>query len=219
MLVSLPLAAAEQAIVLGSTIAPESSNSPMLLELLTRSFAQVGYTVSIEQLPAERSLVLANEGRIDGDAARVAGLEKSYPNLVMVPEELGRSAFVAYSLKNSPPIRSFDDITTQRIIIPRGFKIVELAVMAALDPAQIVLANNTDAAMLMLLAGHGDLVITMKVHADVAIQKSDVAQEEFMLHGPPLIEAPFYIYLHKKHSALIMPLAAALRAVKDDLGY
>jgi polar amino acid transport system substrate-binding protein len=52
----------------------------------TEAFRRIGVTVKTVKLPAERGLINANQGIHDGEMLRVGGLEKIYPNLIMVPE-------------------------------------------------------------------------------------------------------------------------------------
>jgi polar amino acid transport system substrate-binding protein len=66
-------------------------------KILKEAFRRIGKEIKIIHLPSERALINANEGTDDGNFARVAGLEKTYPNLIRVPERLWMFEFAVFS--------------------------------------------------------------------------------------------------------------------------
>lgn len=61
--------------------------------------------------PVGRSLLLVNQGDMDGDGPRIAGLEKTYTNLIMVPEPFGEFVFGAFGRREQNfNIRAWDDL-------------------------------------------------------------------------------------------------------------
>ena len=65
-----------------------TNNTPQdrkALELLSKeAFRRVGLALKLDSNPSERSLDLANQGAVDGEGLRVAGLDQQYPNLVQI---------------------------------------------------------------------------------------------------------------------------------------
>ena len=62
-------------------------------------YERAGIPVEFVPLPQKRSLALAVEGGIDGDAGRILGLEKRYPSMVRVNVKLLDFNGAAYVLK------------------------------------------------------------------------------------------------------------------------
>lgn len=73
--------------------------STVLDALLQEAFLRIGVGLKTQELPGVRALKNANDGIEDGDAGRVRGTEKRYPNLVMIPEK-----FSMYILLDFPKL-------------------------------------------------------------------------------------------------------------------
>ena len=68
-----------------------TNNTPLdkkALQLIAQeAFRRVGLEPKLVSTPSERSLQLANQGDVDGEGLRIAGLNAQYPNLIQVPEQ------------------------------------------------------------------------------------------------------------------------------------
>jgi len=174
------------------------------------AFRRAGVRLRLVKLPAERGLINANAGIEDGDLTRIAGLEVHYPNLVRVPEKLIDWEFAAFGRDAALPAH-WETLRTHPVGHIRGWKIYEQKmagaphVVTAEDPAQLfrqLRLNRTEVALyerwqgLSLIRGHG----WTDVH----------------LLAPQLARREMYLYLHKRHAALVPRLAAALRAIKAE---
>ena len=74
---------------------------------------------------AERVLINANTGVEDGDASRIPGLEKKYPNLVQIPVSVFHYEMAVFSKEIDLPVVTRDSIKPYNIGIIRGWKILE----------------------------------------------------------------------------------------------
>jgi len=173
-------------------------------------FRRAGVRLRLVKLPAERGLINANAGIEDGDLSRIAGLEAHYPNLMRVPEKLIDWEFAAFG-KNATLLVRWETLHRYPVGNIRGWKIYEqqLAgaphVVTAEDPAQLfrqLQLDRTEVALyerwqgLSLIRGQG--------WTDVHVL------------APLLARREMYIYVHKRHAALVPKLAAALRAIKAE---
>lgn len=75
-------------------------NKDGFVDLIVReAFARIGVDAEvIVYQDSSKSLSNANSGVDDGAALRIKGIEKQFPNLIMVPEKLMDNDFVAYSM-------------------------------------------------------------------------------------------------------------------------
>jgi polar amino acid transport system substrate-binding protein len=72
-----------------------------MLDLLVKeAFRRIGLEAEIVFNPTGRSLSDVNEGLADGELDRIEGMEKNFPNLVMVPEPNMVMDFVAFSKRD-----------------------------------------------------------------------------------------------------------------------
>jgi polar amino acid transport system substrate-binding protein len=94
---------AEEVLVLNTSFAAPlvGPNHQGALDILYRSIGkQLGIDIQIQLIPAERALLNANVGIEDGDACRIAGLEKLYPGLIQGQEEVFQIQLSGFTKSN-----------------------------------------------------------------------------------------------------------------------
>ena len=207
----LALAARPQ-LTLGTGTLPPLASRPgqtgFLEALAVEVFNRIGYDVALLKLPFERALINANAGIEDGDIFRTAGFEKDYPNLLRVPEPVLDLDFVAYAMRPDVKVRDWSDLARYNVGYVNGAKIFERNAKAARD---ITTVREHEQLMPLLLSGRADVVLSDRW------QGLWLAREAGLLLRPlepPLAQAEMFIYLHRKHQALVAPVAAALAEVK-----
>ena len=107
-----------------------TNNTPLdrkaLQALSEEAGRRAGIDVKFVSLPSERSLVAANQGEVDGEGLRVAGLDDSYGNLVRVPERYVSISFVAFAKDPSLSVaKGWDILKSQRVAFIHGWKMFE----------------------------------------------------------------------------------------------
>lgn len=174
------------------------------------AFRRVGVELRLVKLPAERGLINANAGIEDGDLARIAGLEKQYPNLLRVPEKLLDVEFTAFSKDASIP-SNWEAIRRRSVGHIKGWKIYEQhmagaeRVTTADDPAQLFRLIELDRV---------EVALYMRWMGLALVQQQGLKGVRPI--EPPLATREMFIYLHKRHAQLAPRLADALRALKRD---
>ncbi|MFN3750868.1 MAG: substrate-binding periplasmic protein [Thiobacillus sp.] len=174
------------------------------------AFRRAGVRLRLVRLPAERGLVNANAGLEDGDLTRISGLEAGYPNLIRVPEKLIDWEFSAFS-RQGPRQASWESLRTQSLGHIRGWKIYEHKLAAT--PAGI---TAEDAAQLfrLLQLGRIEVALFERWQGLARIERERLAGVHML--EPPLARREMYIYLHKRHAALVPRIARALRDIKAE---
>ncbi len=185
-------------------------HSGFLDVIAAEAFRRVGVEIRLVKLPAERALLLANDGLEDGELTRIAGLNKKYPNLVRVREKLIDWDFAAFSKDTSIPA-SFTVIRHHSVGLIKGWKIYERAMAGAGrvttvdDPEQLFRLLDLDRIKVALYERRMGLAL---------IQKQ--GYRHIRVIEPPLTKRPMYIYLNKRYAKLAPQLTEALRALKRD---
>jgi len=180
--------------------------------LMLEAFRQLQIPLKIERLPSERALIRANEGEEDGNFARVEGLEKQYPNLIRVPEELVRFEFVAFAKKDRKnSITTWEKLKDYHVGIVTGWKILEANIQGTRSLTKV---------------DRGPLLFGMldKEKIDFAIfdrRQGMVMSRELKLAGiapqdTPLAVKSMYLYLHQKHRDQVPKIQAVLARMKRD---
>jgi polar amino acid transport system substrate-binding protein len=179
--------------------------------IIKEAFRRVGLTPKIAHLPSERALVNANEGIDDGNFARIAGLDKLYPNLVIVPENICKFDFVVFTRDPSIRVVDWDDLKLYNVGIITGWKILEERVKQVRSLTRV---KDTKALFQMLVSGRVDLIISDNLQGRYLIESQQLAGITAL--EPFLATENMYLYLNRRHAALAPLLAKALREMKRD---
>jgi polar amino acid transport system substrate-binding protein len=162
--------------------------------------------------------VAANLGEVDGEGLRVAGLGGPggpYPNLVQVPERFVRISFVAFSKDATIPLdNGWDSLKPYRIAFINGWKMFEANALGARVVHKV---DKPEQLFRMLEEGRVDLVLYTR--ADGILLARNLGLPAIAPLSPPLKDVDMYLYLHKKHQALVPKLSQAIRDIKADGTY
>jgi polar amino acid transport system substrate-binding protein len=167
--------------------------------------------VEIRHLPSGRSLVQASNGSIDGEYARISGIESAYPGLLMVDEKLADYHFCAFTLHEELELNDWEDLSSWHTAYIKGWKILEDHTGSA---KSITLVSDADSLFSMLLAGRVDVVLYDRLRGEHLLASRGI--ETVRIVEPPLAVRGMYLYLNLRHKALAAPLEAALRDVKEE---
>ena len=182
--------------------------------LLKETFGRLGLRLKVIKLPAERALLNANIGIDDGDAFRIAGLEKLYPNLISVPETLYTISFVGFTKKETVSLNGWKSLRPYSVGIIIGWKIFE---QKSALMGQVTKVNDADHLFRMLKHGRVDLALYSQLPGRLHIQKNKLKGVRML--QPPLKMVDMFLYLNKKHQGLVSKISATLRAMKADQTY
>lgn len=86
-------------------------NGSGLFNLITAEiFRRLELDYELVWLPAQRSLLATNNGAYDGIIAHTAAIEKTFPNLVPVPENVFDFEFMAYAKDPAIKVTGWESI-------------------------------------------------------------------------------------------------------------
>jgi polar amino acid transport system substrate-binding protein len=182
--------------------------------LLKEAFHRAGIVIEIIRLPAERSLINANAGITDGDFVRIAGLDATYPNLLRVPEKITDFEFVGFTKNVSIPTTSWKSLQPYDVAIVRGWKILEENIVGA---HSLVKAKNQRLLFTLLKKNRADIVVYSRFEGYEMMNQLDMKDTHVL--EPPLAVREMFLYLNKKHRALVPVIASHLRKMKRDGSY
>jgi polar amino acid transport system substrate-binding protein len=180
---------------------------------MQEAFQRVGGTVEIHVTPVERSLINVNAGLDDGSLFHATGAESEYPNLIRVPEKILDTDFVAFVKRPDIRIRNWNDLKPYSVAYPGNWKIYELHVR---DVAEITKTHTTNELVPLLEKGRVDVILLSRRLGWYLKYQTKFG---LTVQEPPLISQPGYLYLNKKHAALVPKLAQVLRNMKADGSY
>lgn len=206
--------AARPRLTLANGSAPPLTSAPgrpgFLDLLIPEVFGRVGLDVTLIRLPFERSLLNVNAGIDDGDTFRASGFEQNYPNLVPVPEKVLDFDFVAYATRPEVQVRQWSDLARYSVGYVGGWKIYERNAAVARD---VTTVRGIELLFPLLASGRIDVALLDKWQALWLARETGFAVRPL---EPSLARVPMFTYVHRRHEALVQPLAAALAQAKRD---
>lgn len=182
-------------------------------ELIQEIFERIGIEAKLIPLPSARSIRNANEGIDDGVIARIAGMEKKYKNLVMVPESVITFKFVAYSLNKKIAIDGWDSFKPYSVGYIRGWHIYEKNLPKT---KSLTIVNTPEQLFRLLTNGRAELIL-YDYHRGTWWNSHLNAKAHII--GNPIAEKEMFIYMHKKHKDLVPKITAAFKEIKQDGTY
>lgn len=179
--------------------------------IVLEAFRRTGVTIKLVAAPSERSLVNANLGIVDGEYLRIAGIEKMYPNLVMVPESICENEFTAFARDPAIKLKGWESLGPYSVGFITGWKLLEENVAKVKSLTKV----KDDESLFDLLAnGRVDIAIFDRRRGEAYLKHS--RERGVRPLTPPLARRPMYLYLNRKHAALVPILAGALSQMKRD---
>lgn len=174
--------------------------------VLQEAYSNIGIETSFHGYPSTRSLKLSNEGKYDGETARVYSAKNNYSNLipVLTPILLMRGTAFTIEYKDFKP-EGFASLAPFNIIINKSVIFVENGTK---DLPNVDKANSFTAPFKMLQAGRGDIVVTAYL-SGLAILRQIKATSIVPL-DPPIVRIPLYHFLHKKNVAILPKISTEL---------
>ncbi len=172
-------------------------------------FGRIGVKSVERTVPAERAVSMANEGVTDADPYRIEGLEKNYPNLIRVPGAMYISTIVASGTDPKIKINGWESLKSHTICARLGIKAVEERVKGM----NVYFASSMVAMAEMTIRGRCDVMIH---HRGEWMEINRARLGGLHELSAPLEQRPLYLYLNKKHSALVPKLAAAIEKMRAE---
>ncbi len=182
-------------------------------QIVKQMFQRINVKAKTTTLPSERSLINANTGIDDGNIARIKGIEKKYPNLIMLPEKIIDFEFVAFAKNKQLKISNWASLQTYNVAFINGWKVFEKKVT---QYKSLVRTRDSTQLFNLLKSDRVDIVLYDLWSGVWQIRQSE---NEIDYLRPPIASYPLYLYLHKKHKALLPGLTKALQNMKKDGTY
>jgi polar amino acid transport system substrate-binding protein len=191
-----------------------SANHPGFLNLLAReAFRRAGVEVEVTAVPTERSLINVNSGLDDGDIFRVAGVEAAFPNVIRIPEKTLDNDFIAYTRLPGVALRTWADLQPYTVAYATGWKPYERNVK---NVKEVTNTPSIHELFPLLEKGRVDIILVDRWQGQWVVQQAGYQLKPL---EPPLARFEMFMYLNKKHAALVPKVAQALRDMKADGSY
>lgn len=179
-------------------------------KILSVAYQQLGISITVQKLPGERSLYSANNGESDGELYRKIGMEKDYPNLIIVPIPLQIYEIVIFTQGTDFVVNGWESLRPFVVGYVKGIKIIEKNTVGM----HVEQAATMRQAFLKMNLGRSDVVVANR-NSGLAVLK-ELKMEGVKILKPALASFPVFHYLHKKHEALVPKITVVLKKMQRD---
>lgn len=179
-------------------------------KVVAEAYRRMGIEISVTTYPGKRSLIYANEGKADGELFRIAGMDKEFPNLLMVPVPVNTLDGMVYTKEKEFTVKGWESLRPYRIGIRRGVQFSEIGCASM----NTTIVNSNEQLFEILDQGKVDIIVITRENG------LDVAQRLKMpgirALEPPIESYPLYHYLHVKNRRLVPQLTAVLQTMEKE---
>ncbi len=173
-------------------------------EIIRVAYEKLGVTVKYKAFPAERSLIMSNNGQSDGELVRIAGLTVKYPNLIQIPFSHAVVEQMAFSINDGLEVFGWKSLSPFKITFDRGFKVAERNTVGM----DVYPVSSHETAFRMVKNGRMDVAIANRFTGTRVLLKSEF--DTVTMIEPPLQVSPLYHYLNERHKYLVKPVTEIL---------
>jgi len=181
--------------------------------IAVEAFRRLGHTATVNSLPAARAIRLVSDGGVDGDMQRIRGLDKTIPNLVMVPEPINVYEFSGFTFDKMLKSIDLTDLKNLKVGYLRGWKFYEMNISKEASseivdsPVQLFKMLEYKRIDVALFSRWSGLYWARSLAVDVNLIE------------PAFKKVDMYIYLNKKNANLAPQLAKVMKSMKLDGTY
>lgn len=208
VLAAMP-AEAQQVLQIGrmDTLSPLSDIAESVVK---EAFKRIGLKCEFKRFPPSRSMVLANEGRIDGELMRIADAAKVNTDMVAVPTPVVWADLATYSMDEKLANLPRDELRRRKVGLTRT-----ILILAKYSQGMNVTETiDVRTALKMLANGRFEVAILVYLAAEPEIARQGSHKFYRGLHAWAV--EPLYFHLHKKHAALVPSINAALQGMQKE---
>jgi polar amino acid transport system substrate-binding protein len=207
ILLSPSFSFAKSTIILGQ---PQDTTAEITSLVLIEAYKRINYHIKFVKLPAERSLIESDLGRVDGEVNRVAGIDKKYTNLIMIPVPVNYLDGVVFTKKHVFLIEGWESLKPYSIAIRTGTKFAEKGT----NGMNVVKFVSNDKIFDMVSKGKYDVCVSSLLSGLHQIKTKNLLGINVL--KPPVVTLKLYHYLHKKNKNLVPGIRDSLLKMQQE---
>lgn len=193
-----------------STLVGDDPATDIAERIMREANRRLGITLVVHKLPGERTLLYANSGKMDGELYRKLGMDRQYPNLLIVPVPLQTYEIVIFSRGTSFAVSGWESLRPYSLGFVRGIKIIQENTRGM----RVEAVPTMSLAFEKMMMGRTDLVLGNRASGMAVIKLMRI--DGITVLEPELASFPVYHYLNKKYEGLVPRLATVLRQMQAD---
>lgn len=193
------------------TTGPSDNPTIMRAKLIIREmYSRLGKTIRIKYFPFARAIVTSNSGEADAELLRKAGIQKKFPNLMMVSVPIGYVEWVVFTKNKDLSVSGWESLKPYSIDYVRGVKYIEDNTKGM----KVHAVATTEQAFKKLEIGRTDVVIVELFSGKKVL--NELKLNNIRIFDPPISRIPFYHYVNTRHAALVPKMEEILKQLEKE---
>lgn len=178
--------------------------------VLSTAYQHLNISVTFKLIDRDLALQQANSAKSDGEIARIATIDRHYPNLVKVPTPITSIELIVISKEGAPPIDSFEALSKHTFGLLHGSKLMERRSHAP----QKALYHSYDA---LFKALKNDTITYILIQKKTAINYIKLHHiKNIQMASKTLANIELYHWINKKNAALVPLISAELNRMQNN---
>jgi hypothetical protein len=175
------------------------------------AYSRLKTDILISDFPAERSILTANTGMLDGELYRIKNVQLKYKNLIMVPIPIGKLEGIAITRNKSISIKKWEDLSNYQVCFRRGVKFAE----AGLSNISARAVNSNKQLFTMLEQMRCEIIVIARI-TSIPLSIDLIKRQQVQLYQTVLQTYPLFHYLHKKNEHVAPQLTKVLKKMQQE---
>ncbi|KKE83073.1 hypothetical protein [Pseudoalteromonas luteoviolacea] len=177
-----------------------------VVELLSLAYKDIGHKLALIDFDQQSALIAANEGELDGQLGRIAGVTDSYANLLYVDFPL-----YSFNLQLISHCTSCSFEQIESMVVQSGYLVAYQYMMDNRYQGELIEVKSSAAQLNLLMQKkvQGALIIDFHLREHLPYMDVDTIKIE------DLMTIDSFHYLHQKHAALIPKLKVTLKKLEQ----
>lgn len=165
-------------------------------------------------LPTARSIKMLGAGELDAEGPRNESIERTYPDLIRVPEAFYTTKLCAFTSKPDIQLSGWESLKPYRVAYPNGWKIFQNNVTHYKNLETL----DSHEALFKFLSNNRTDIVLVKKKIGLKLIKQENLSNIYIVEPPIAIKKQF-LYLHKRNQNFASIIAQILREMKKDGTY
>lgn len=166
-------------------------------KILTQAYKEIDIEVVFYAYPGWRALKLANDGEVDGELHRIAGLNAKYRNLIQVPQSIVKASWYAFSKNPELKVTNWQDLSSFNFTALAGV----IYTQTQTQGLNVHFVKSENKLFQLLIKDRVDLAVTNLVAGLSFLKLMNIRDIKPL--KTPIDEKKLYHYLHQKNADLV----------------
>ena len=199
----------------------EDPMTQWLILIYTEALGRMNIEFAFKEVPPKRASVYSDRGDVDGELGRAFDYNETHPNMIRVDEPNSLTNFSAFASTPGIALQGWESLKDTEYLVEfrRGITLCEAQLSRVTPPARLSDIATVHQGIQKLLAGRTEVYVDVEAFVLTYLKSEDfqqISRGRTVYMAGVMDQISGHAFLHKKHQALVSPLSAILRTMKEE---